>query len=794
MDKNFEQFEHESQEKPIDWRELYEKYIVYWKWIVVSVFLALLVGLYYSRKQENVYELKSTVLVVDQSKNGGMNEMSMLKQLDAMGIGTTSSTMVNDEDQVIHSTTLMKRVVKQLELYTTYSHKVYLKTHELYTASPLYVRLDSIDLTRLNGSLEMEISPGKEGKVSIDGNFHNNQDGISNTIPFEAEVNRLPARIKTPAGMLNILLRNGKTFPDEVINVKIYDPNAVAKYLVEKALTTDVTKMVDVINLTLQTNNIRKGQDILNTLMAIYNQDAIEQVNQSAINTASFIDSRLKLLSVELGEVEKNVEDYKQKNKLTDIDADAQIYLDKSNVYDQQQVVVETQLHLINYVEQFISSPANKGALIPNLGLTDVGLMAVIEKYNELLMTRNRIASGSSNENPTLKTLNQQIQSARKAIEVSIGNSRKGLQIANKDLTVQNALSLSKIQNIPRQEREFIEIKRQQQVKETLYLFLLQKREEASLNMAVTVPKGRILNTPDDALKTGPHTSIIMLVFLFLGLVIPLLIIFIKDLINTSVSSRAQVEKLTDVPILSELGHNATGEIIIDHASNTDSNAELFRLLRTKLQFALDFPTQKVVMVTSTEPGEGKSYVSINLAISLSMTGKKVIILGMDLRKPQLKKHFNLENESLGMSSYLSGHELDYKKLIQKVKGYATLYTITAGIIPPNPNELLMSDRLDTLIGILRNEYDYIVIDTAPVGAVSDTFLIDRVTDISLYMCRMEYSDKRNLEFLNHVKAEKTLKRPYLVINDMNMESKYYYHRGYSYGYGHYYGHKKTKE
>lgn len=782
MDYNFEQFEQENQEKPINWRELYEKYVVYWKWVVASIVLAMIIGFFYNRKQPNVYELSSSVLVVDQSKNGGMNEMSMLKQLDNIGV-SSSTSLVNNENQVITSTVLMKRVVNLLELYTTYTGTNFLKETDLYTDSPLHVKLDSLFLANLQKPIVLEITPDN-GQLSIEGSY----DGTT----FKLHADRLPAVLNTPAGRITIALRPGKSFPEDKISVGITNPNSVARYYATKALTSEITKQVDVINLTLKVSNVQKGKDILNTLTNIYNQDAIEQVNRSAINTAVFIDGRLKLLSGELGDVEKNVENYKQANQLTDIDADSKVFLNRNNDFYQQRTVIETQLNLIRYVEDFIKNPVNRYALIPNLGLTDVGLVAVIQKYNELLMTRERISQNTSDENPTLKALSQQIQAARKSIQGSITNSQKGLEIANKDMDRQNNLAMSKIKDMPRQEREFIEIKRQQQVKETLYLFLLQKREEASLTMAVTVPKGRILNTPDDATLVGPHSAILMAVFFFLGLIIPLLVVFIRDMINTTVMSRAQVEKLTDVSILSELGHNTTGEIILDHTSNTDSNAELFRLLRTKLQFALDFPTQKIILVTSTVPGEGKSYVAINLAINLSMSGKKVMLLGLDLRKPQLKKHFNLTNE-LGISSYLSGHETDYKKLIQKAGKFPTLDIITAGVIPPNPNELLMNERLDTLMAELRKGYDYIVIDTAPVGAVSDTFLIDRVADISLYICRVGYSDKRNLDFLNHVKAEKTLSRPYVIINDMNMESKYYYHRGYSYGYGNYYGHKKEK-
>ena len=781
MEYNFDQFENDVQEKPINLREVYEKYIVYWKWILASVLIACVIGFFYLRTQPYTYHLTTTLLVVDQSKSGAMNEMSMMKQLDVMGFGSSLS-MVNNENEVLKSSALMKRVVNQLELHTTYTTKDFLRTIDLYTASPYYVKMDSMALIQLEKTLSFEIAR-ENGEYTIEGEY--------NDSAFSQTVKKLPAMINTPAGPISIALRKGLKFlPQKEITVTISNPNAVGRYISAKLLTTEVSKQVDVINIGLNVSNEQKGKDILNTLSAIYNRDAIEQINRSAMNTANFIDDRLRLISGELSDVEGEVENYKQVNQMTDISSDAKIYLERNNEFDQQRILVENQLSLIRFVEEFISKGANQYALIPNLGLTDVGLVAVIQKYNELLMNRERIAGGSSEENPALRNMNQQIVSARRSIQVSIANSRKGLEITKRELDSQNQRAVSKIRDLPRQEREFIEIKRQQQVKESLYLFLLQKREEASLTMAITVPKGRVLNTPDTGEQTGPRSKIIMGIFFLLGLAFPLLIIFLRDLINTTISNRAQVEKLSDVPVLSELGHNNTGNVIIDHASNTDSNAELFRLLRTKLQFTLDYPSQKVMMVTSTEPGEGKSYVSLNLAISLSLSGKKVMLMGLDLRKPQLKKHLNLDGEE-GMSSILSGHVSDYRSIIQHVAAYPTLDVIPGGVIPPNPNELLMSKRLDDMVEKLRNEYDYIVIDTAPVGAVSDSFLIDRVVDIAIYMCRMDYSDKRNIEFLNHVKADKTLKRPYLVINDVNMQSKYYYHRGYSYGYGNYYGHKK---
>lgn len=772
----------EFQEESINWRDLFERYIIYWKWILVSAILFLAMGYLYNRSQPDVYQLETAVLVVDPSRSGGMNEMSILKQLDLGGMGNVY-TMVNNENEVIRSTALMKKVVNQLELHTSYSTTNFLKTTNLYNTSPYTVKLDSLSLVILQHALELEITPSLTEGYSVKGEYNGQL--------FTEELATLPALLSTPAGAISIGLRENASRPDYPVDVTIRNVNAVARYLTKSILNTSISKQVDVINLTVNVPNVQMGKDILNTIVHFYNQDAIDQLNRSANNTKDFIDSRLVLLTDELSTVERDVEDYKQVNELTDIQADANLFLQRNSEVDKQRLEVETQLSLIRLVEDFIGQPRNQNALIPNLGLTDVGLLAVVQQYNELLMTRERVSSGTSTDNPAYQSLTRQINSTRQAIRTSISNSRRGLELTNRELTEQNRKSQAQIRELPRKEREFVEIKRQQQVKETLYLFLLQKREEASLSMAVNLPKGRVLNAPDQATQTGPRTAMILLGFLLAGIALPIVIVFIRDLINTTITSRTMLDKLTRVPILSELGHNATGETLVNHSSVTDSNSELFRLLRTKLQFVLQHPKEKVLLVTSTEPGEGKSYASINLAISLSITGKKVILLGMDLRKPQLKKHLQLMDD-IGISTYLSGQETDYRRLIQRNTQYNELDIIAAGVIPPNPNELLINEKLDQLMSELRKEYDYIVIDTAPVGAVSDTFLIDRVVDIALYMVRMDYSDKRNMEYLNHIYEEKSLKRPYIVINDMNMESKYYYHRGYSYGYGKYYGkHKK---
>ena len=791
MDTNFDQFEQDIQEKPIEWREIFEKFVFHWKWFAFSAVLALITGAVYSRLQNDVYEVKASVLIIDQARSGQMNEMSVLKQLDAVGMGgSRSSSMINNEEQVIKSTALMKRVVSRLELYTSYSHKVYLKSEDLYTAAPIYVHIDSTTLANLKSSISFNISQDNDQLLV---------KGICGITKFEQTLKSLPAVVHTPAGNITIQYRAGISSLTEPINVGINSPVAIAKSLSGGAMTTEVGKMVDVINITFHTSNIQKGQDILNTLASIYNQDASEQNNISAINTARFIDERLDLLNKELSEVEMNIEKYKQTNNMTDIKEDAQSFLTKNSLYDEKQIELEMQQHLVKYVEDFINNPANQYSPIPNLGLTDMGMASVILKYDELIMNRERIGHSSTNENPALMALNQEITSTRKAIKTSIANSRKGLQISNTDISSQNSKMQSKIRNIPRQEREYIEMKRQQQVKESLFLFLLHKREEATLNMAVAVPKSRVLDTPDDASFVGPHRSLILLIFLLIGLLIPALIIYVMDLVNSTITSRHDVEKLTEIPVITELGHDDSNSIIIDYKPNASSNSELFRLLRTKLQFTLDHPSEKVILVTSTMSGEGKTFVSINLSIMLSLADKKVLILGMDLRNPQLAKHFGIKDKD-GLTAYLSGQEADYKSLIHKLKIFSSLDVLPAGVVPPNPTELIMKERFDSLIEELKNQYDYIIIDSAPVGAVSDTYLIDRVSNLTLYICRSGYTDKRNIEFVNRIKMEKSLKRLYFVVNDVDLESsRYSYHSKYGYGYGKYkygygYGYGKGKK
>lgn len=788
MNKNFNMEESSSlmTEKPIDWRELLEKYGAYWKWIIATLFIMIALGMLYFRMQPNTYQFKSTVLIADNSSSGQMNQISLLKQLDAFGVSNTSSDIYN-ERQILHSKELLKKVVRELKLNYVYSRTNKLKPEELYIYSPVEAIMSDEDLARIGKPMKMSIDyDGKQYHIS--GTYYVRKKPLK----FKQTLAQLPGYVDTPGGKVQLIRRNFEQEFEDKIRIKISNPITTVKIYNESYLNTEVPKDGDLVHLTLTDKNIRKGQDILRRLIETYNQDAIDQINQSANLTALFIDSRLDILTKELTDVEQDIQSYKQSNRLTDIETDASIILERSNVYDQKRNEHTIQLQLIQYIEEFLKDPENKYALIPNLGLTDVGLLAVIQEYNKLLISRDRIASGSSENNPTLHSMESQIQSSRASIQNSIAISRKGIQISIEELENQYSFLSSQLKKIPQQEREFMEIKRQQEIKASLYMFLLQKREEASMSMAVTIPKAQLLDAADTADVTSPKLPMILAAALFLGLFIPIGSLYLKFLLTTTFNDRSEVETLTNIPVIAELAIEKFDGIVINHETNSNANAELLRLLRSKLQFILNRPKEKLMVVTSTESGEGKTFVAINLAISISLTGKKTLIIGMDLRKPMLAAHFGIPYQE-GVSSYLSELEDDYQQYIYQSEEFPNLYILPGGIVPPNPNELILSDRFDQFINEIRDQYDNIIVDSAPVGVVSDTFLVNRVSNLTIYVCRANYSDKRNFEFLNRVYKEGSLKNLYILVNGVDIESSKYGGR-YAYGYGYGHGKKKKKK
>jgi capsular exopolysaccharide synthesis family protein len=520
----------------------------------------------------------------------------------------------------------------------------------------------------------------------------------------------------------------------------------------------------------------------------MYNRDTNNDKNVVGVKTEQFINDRIAIISGELGSTEQELESYKRRSGLTDLKQDAQVYLQENSEYEQKRIENATQINLINYLQEYVQNPANKESVIPaNVGLQDMSLATLINSYNDQVLERDRLLRTSSPNNPVIQNLNTSIKAQHANVINSIASVRNGLLIAKQDIERQAGKYNVRIEQAPEQERILTNISRQQEIKSGLYLMLLQKREENSITMAATADNAKIIDAPlADGAPVSPKKQMILLIALVLGVVIPAGVIYVMDLLQFKIGTRHDVEKLTTMPILGEIPLQAETDgnrTIVVRENENNMMAETFRSLRTNLQFMLGSEDHKVILFTSTSPGEGKTFTSVNLAVSLALLGKKVVLLGLDIRKPRLAEHFGFSHKLEGITKYLSGGTNDIFSLLTDSGVTENLQVLPAGMVPPNPAELLASPRLEKAIEALKEKFDYVLLDTAPVALVTDTLIAGRVADLSVYVCRSEVTHKSDFELVNEIRKERKLPHMALVVNAVNLESKRY---GYGYGYGKY--------
>lgn len=751
----------------IDLSDIFWRYFRHWRWILFSIIVALILGFFFGKMQTEVYQVEASVLI----KSPAKEESALLKDL---GVETNSN--IENEVEVFRSKRLLNRVVDTLGLNVSYYYKAVLNNlTELYNFSPIKVSVSKSFLANLgNGTVQLTIKQTGE-IISV--------DGVCKNVAFSKSFNDMQMIISTPFGGILLIKKKRDIELSRPLIVVIQGSNAIISNM---AVQASINKKNQIIALSTLSFTPQKGIDVLNKVIDSYNEDAMGQMNQSSINTANFIAERIRLLTIELSDVEKKVEDYRRNNKFSDINAQSSTYLNKSILLEDRNIEQETQFQLLGFVEDFITNDKNQYSPFPNIPLTDQGLSGNLEKYNQLLLKRTKVLESSSTESPVFETLNKEISTLRKSILSMLRNARKVMQLHQQEIQRMNSITDEKLDEIPRQEREFVELKRQQKIKEQLYVFLLQKREESALTMALTLPKAIIINEAGvTGLVSANRNTILMYCFIF-GFFFPLVIIYLLNFFNTKIFVRRDVEHLTPLPIISEMAHSESIESFAVTETGMDSTTELFRLLRTKLNFILEQPREKIILVTSTEPGEGKTFISSNLALGLAMTDKKVLLIGLDLRKPQLSEKFGITQKE-GITSILSHQETDVNSLIFVSPDYPNLSVLHSGIVPPNPNELLMKDELKNLFTYFREKYDYIILDSAPIGVVSDSLLLLKYADITLYVCRSGFTDKKSFDVINRLSEEDPSTRLYLILNDLSFRHKYYKYR-YRYGYGYGYG------
>lgn len=774
-------FDNEPDENEISLMEILFRYLKYWKWFVVSVVVAVLIAFVYFRYTVPVYNVTSTVILKDQkSQSGGglagaMGGFGSLGGLDMMG-GVSS---VENETFVIRSKTSVRNVVDMLNLHTSYIVEGRIKSSDMYSDSPFIIAMDGAGLDSLRNEIEFTAQLNEDNSISVKGTVEGEV--------IDTKMENLPGLLNTPAGVISFMLREGAKPYYKPLQISINRPEATVNAYRSNLVVQPASKTASVLTLSLKTAYPNKGKDFLNTLVEVYNYQTIEDKNLEATNTKNFINERLNIIDRELGSAEGAVEAYKRQQGMTDLEADLAQSLQQSSQYEQQLVKAESQLNIVNSLNEWVRNPANQGKPVPsNIGVQDPTLAATTNEYNKLLAERERLSSSMEESNPVMQKMNDQIASLRNSINSSIASVRDGLTIERRNIANQVRIYSGKIGDVPTQERQFTEIAREQQIKASLYLLLLQKREENALALAATANSAKVLDEAYQEAMVHPKKPIILLAALLLALLLPVGIIYLLDLLQYKIRTRGDVDRLTKLPVLGEIPtHDVDRETNVAVSENATTEVdEAFRMIRTNLMLSLD-PKDKVVVFTSTIPGEGKTFAAINTAISLALLGKKVLLLGMDLRLPRIAEYMQISNDT-GLTTYLSGYEKDISKLIRPTEIHEFLSVMPAGPIPPNPAELLSRHTLDEAMDALRPLFDYIIIDSAPASLVSDTHIINRITDANAYVCRANYSSKMNLKYANDLMLKGKLKNMLLLINDVKD-----FHTGYGYGYGYGYGMKK---
>lgn len=765
----------ELQEKDINIRELIKPYLDRWLWFVVGAFLALLGGYLFIKLSTPIYRTETTILVKDAKNNKLPEGASGL--FDLSGIGGMNVNSIENEIEILKSKKLIEQVVKDLGLTAEIYQEAAFTKKELYKdTSPVIINVigekkdASDEQKKLDILLEIK---GSELILSSD---------------------KMPDVIRTTYNKTislpnaNIIIQKNPAYKGEKIEellLKVYNTERIVNYYREILSIAPKEKDATVIGITLDLPIKAKTQDFLNKLVVVYNQDAINDKNSESKKTKDFIDERIAIIAKELGDVENEKQSFKTENQITDIATETKINLETNAQARARQLEVDSQLELTNALMDYLSKQGDYQILPNNIGLSDASAGNVINSYNQLIIERNRLLENSTAQNPVVIDITKKINSMRFSVMETLSKNRTGLQLErNKYLEEQGKL-MSRISKVPTQEKLFRSIERQQQIKENLYLLLLQKREETQLSLAVTAPKAKIVDYAHSTEKpVAPKKLIIMLAALLVGIVLPFGVIYIKELLDNKIKTKHDIEKLSETVVLAELPKIRKGESDIVGRNDLSPMAEAFRILITNMNFMIPKKEKgKVVFVTSTIKGEGKTFASVNLALTLANPNRKVIIIGSDIRNPQLQRYDKNSRVYMGLTEFLYDENVTLDKVIHQSNMNPHLDVIYSGAIPPNPTELLTNGRYQVLLETLKPLYDYIIVDTAPLMLVTDTFLFADLADTTLYVTRSNYTEEKLIDFANkNIKANK-IKNVGFVLNDVS-KSNLGYGNKYGYGYG----------
>ena len=782
--------ESEGEKSRLNFQTIYAALVLNWQWFLLSLIICFCVALIYLRYAEPVYEVSARMLIKDENRKRNTNQM--LAGVEDLGF-LTNSTGIDNEVEVLKSRVLLRDVVKDLKLYTEYRSAGRVQNHIVYQTQPVIIdldpeHLDSLDFNLLEKTQWFKMKVWREGrKYMVEGSAMENKTELK---AFIHKADSLPTSFKTPLGIITVTENAGREFePGKTYLVTIRPPMQVATEYLSRLSIAPTSKLTSIAELTLKDKNYRRGMDVLRQLNVCYNRQANADKNEVALRTEEFINERMTKINEELGSTESEIQKFKQANAVTSL-SDASQAVQMSNEFSARLSEANSQLQMINYLRDYVNNPKNRYEIIPsNVGLTDAASARLISDYNQAVQDRNRLLKAASEEAPQVKTLTATIEELQSSIKTALLQARSSADIKRQGIQNQYSMFQGRISAAPLQERVLNQVGRQQDVKSTLYMLLLQKREENSIALAATADNGKLIDEPLFVGKVSPKNLIVLFGALVLGFLVPGVCIFLLSFFRYKVEGHEDVARLTDLPIIADVAvasENVKQKAgIVVQANKNNQIDEIFRAMRTNIQFMLQ-GDQKVILFTSSNSGEGKTFNAANLAVSFALLGKKVILCGLDIRKPALGRLFSVPDRFEGITSLLTLDKVTKSALVNQIKQSGVndnLDLLLAGPVPPNPTELLARENFGEIVSMLREMYDYVIFDTAPVGLVTDTLQIGQHADITVFVCRADYTPKSSFALINSLTKEKKMPNPCVVINGIDMSQRKY---GYYYGYGRY--------
>ncbi|TBO43321.1 GumC family protein [Pedobacter kyonggii] len=757
----------EKTETMFDFKRILGKILFIWPWILLSICLGMSASWFYLRYKTPLYNITARILVNDDKKGGVLGQNDVLGDMGGL-LGAKNS--VDNEVEILKTKDLLRKVVLDMRLNVRYFKKGNIRDIEFYNSPFSVVFLKEADTIYKSTCV---LKPLANAKLSL------KTDVIDTVVNYDK-----PIFLKN-IGLFQIH-RNGALLDvKEEYSFSINSVDAEVSDLLANITVAATNTQVTIIDLSMKHPIPRKGEDVLNKLIQKYVQGNIDDKNIIADSTIKFIKNRLAYIGGELGDLEGNIQGFKERNKLVEMSEQTKMLVQNTAQYVKDLSQIETQLNILKSLKDYLNDESrNKRVLPSSILLTDAVFNGLVERYNRLLLERDNLLISVTETNPQIVNLDAQIINLRSDLLSNLENTQRTLTINRDGLRKQMANIEGDMKQVPEVERNYLELARQQQIKQQLYLFLMQKNEETEISKTANLSNSKVIDSPkSDVSYFSPKRPIVLLIGFIVGLLVPMLIVYLRELMNTRVESKADISKITEVSIIGEISHDKIGDNLVTASNSRSAISEQFRALRTNLAFYLRDKDEKIILLTSSMSGEGKSFVAINLGNILALTGKKVLLMELDLRKPGLSYKLGMSNTN-GFTNYSLDENLKIENLIKPLDIHPNLFLLSSGPIPPNPAETIMSSRTDALMNELRTQFDYIIIDAPPIGLVTDAQLLSKYASLCLYLVRQNYTFKEQINIIQNLYINKKMRKMGIVINDIQQRKGYGY--GYGYGYGEY--------